>query len=211
MLPDLDLSVAAFLRGLLPSGTTIQLGAPDPSWARPPATAQASTTGPLLDAFLYDIREAQPPVSDGLMARDENGRATGWQPPVRRYRVSYLLTAWPDSSEHELLGAILVGCATQAAIPPDCLHGTLAGTGEPVPLMLAAADRAADATRLWGSLGVHARAALDLMVVAPVVPPLLTELAPAPRAVEVGLARKPPPPPPAARPEGWERRRITEG
>ncbi|MGH3156630.1 MAG: Pvc16 family protein [Streptosporangiaceae bacterium] len=209
MLRDLDLSVAAFLRGLLPSGTAIQFGAPDPSWAQ--ATAQAPVTGPLLDAFLYDVREAQPPASDGTMARDSGGRATGWQPPVRRYRVSYLLTAWPDTSEHELLGAILVGSATQAAIPPECLTGILAGTGETVPLTLAAADRAADATRLWGGLGVKARAALDLMVIAPVVPPLLTELAPAPRAVEVGVARKPPPPPPDTRPEGWERRHITEG
>ncbi|HEX4061748.1 MAG TPA: Pvc16 family protein [Streptosporangiaceae bacterium] len=204
MLRDLDSSVAAFLSRLLPSGTAIQFGAPDASWASDPPQA------PLLDAFLYDVREAQPPVSDGVMTRDENGHPTGWQPPVRRYRVSYLLTVWPDASEHELLGSLLAGCATVAALPLDCLHGLLAGTGEAVPLTLAGPDRAADALRLWAGLGVRARTALDLMVVAPVVPPLLTELAPAVRGLEVGLQRKPPAPPAAARPEGWGRRRITE-
>jgi hypothetical protein len=204
MLHDLDSSVAAFLNRLLRSGTAVRFGAPDASWASAPA-------GPLLGAFLYDVREAQAPASDGMMARDENGHATGWQPPVRRYRVSYLITAWPDASEHELLGSILVGCATVTAIPPDCLHGALAEAGESVPLTLAAADRAADATQLWPGLGIPARTALDLMVVAPVVPPLLTELAPAVHGLEVGVARKPPPAPPTDRPQGWGRRRISEG
>lgn len=220
MLGDLDLSVAAFLSRLLPAGTAIQFGAPDASWAAAPSR------GPRLDAFLYDVREAQPPASDGVLTRDENGHAVGWQPPVRRYRVSYLITAWagggpvasvptdPALGEHELLGSVLAGCATVAAIPPDCLHGTLAEAGEPVPLVCAGTDRAADAAQLWPRLGVPARTALDLRVVAPVVPPLLTELAPAVRGLEVGVQRKPPSAQAEARParaEGWERRHITEG
>jgi hypothetical protein len=204
MLRDLDLSLAAFLTGLLPSGTAVEFGAPDASWASDPPQDRC------VGAFLYDVREAQPPASDGIMTRDANGHATGWQPPVRRYRVSYLLTAWPDPSEHELLGSVLAGCATVAAIPPGCLHGVLAETGEPVPLTLASPDRAADALRLWAGLRVRPRAALDLMAVASLVPPLLTELAPAPQGVEVGMRRKPAPTPPPARAGTWGRRHISE-
>jgi len=224
MLRDLDLSVASFLRRLLPAGTAIHFGPP----------AAAAPGGPLLGAFLYDVREAQAPASDGRLARDGDGHPTGWQRPVRRYRVSYLLTAWPDGSgnnasepaddgtgEHELLGSVLAGCAVAEAIPEDCLHGVLAGAGEPVPLVCSAPDRAAEATQLWPGLGVPARTALDLRVVAPVIPPLLTELAPAVHSFEIGLQRtpdspspSPSPPPPAAdrppQPPGWERRRITE-
>jgi len=118
------------------------------------------------------------------------------QPPVRRYRVSYLLTAWtdagpPGTGEHELLGAILVGCATAGLIPDECLHGTLAKAGEPVPFTCAGKERACDATPIWTCLGVPARTALDLVVVAPVVPPLATELAPAVRSISLGARRDP--------------------
>jgi hypothetical protein len=82
MLADLDRSVAAFLARLLPAGTEIRFAPPDASW----------TDGSLLAAFMYDIRETQPPALVGTLTRDADGRATGWQPPVRRYQVSYLLT-----------------------------------------------------------------------------------------------------------------------
>lgn len=219
MLRDLDLSLAAFLRRLLPAGTEIHIG--------PPSGAPAGI--PLLCAFLYDVREAQAPAADGLLARDDDGRATGWQRPAHRYRVSYLLTAWPQggpaaasmaetasapasetAGEHELLGEVLTGCATAAEIPPDCLHGELAAVGERVPLVCAGAARATDPAQLWSSLGIPARAALDLLVVAPVVPPLITELAPAVQDLEIGLRPAGAPPRPPATPAGWRKRHITE-
>jgi hypothetical protein len=224
MLRDLDLSVADFLGSLLPAGAAVRFGPPQ-------QMAEAVTRGaPLLGAFLYDVREAQAPAADGMLARDQDGRPAGWQRPVHRYQVSYLLTAWPgrrdsagepadeptgeDATEHELLGAVLIGCAVAVAIPAEFVHGVLAEAGEPVPLVCAGPDRVADAAQLWPALGVPARAALDLRVVAPVVPPLLTDLAPAVRGLDVGVQRQPSPvrddgrP---ARPEGWDRRRITEG
>src|ERR1700728_3953435 len=78
MLGDLDRSVAAFLGGLLPEGTAVRFD--------PPAALRDEDV--LLDAFLYDIREARSPVADGTLTRDDEGHVTGWQPPVRRYRVS---------------------------------------------------------------------------------------------------------------------------
>jgi Pvc16 N-terminal domain len=211
MLRDLDLSVAAFLSRVLPAGTAVQFRPPAASWVA------SSPDAPLLDAFLYDVREPQPPAADAMLTRDEDGHPAGWQRPVRRYLVSYLLTAWPGggdgaAGEHELLGAVLTGCAVTGAIPADCLQGVLAGTAEPLPLVCAAPDRVADAAQLWAALGVPARTALDLSVVAPVVPPLLTDLAPAIHSLEIGIQR-PPPAQPATRqpqPDGWHHRHITE-
>lgn len=186
MLADLDRSVAAFLARLLPAGTEIRFATPDASW----------TDGSLLAAFMYDIRETQPPALVGTLTRDADGRATGWQPPVRRYQVSYLLTAWTDAgplgtNEHELLGAVLVGCATAGSIPDDCLHGRLAEAGEPVALTCAGQEPACQAARIWPHLSVSPRTALDLMVVAPVVPPVAAELSPAVRSVNLGARRDP--------------------
>jgi hypothetical protein len=185
MLADLDRSVAAFLARLLPPGAAIRFGSPAASWAGD------SGQSPLIGAFLYDIIETQPPAIDGTLTRDADGHATGWQPPVRRYRVSYLLTAWAnaDTDEHELLGAVLAGCAATHVIPADCLYGTLADAAEPVPLVCAGQERARDATWVWSHLGVPMRTALDFMVVAPVVPPLVTELAPGVREVSLGASR----------------------
>lgn len=188
MLADLDRSVAAFLARLLPAGTAIRFGSPALSQPGGPSEA------PLLDVFLYDIRETQPPAADGTLTRNADGRATGWQPPVRRYRVSYLLTAKaeagpPGTSEHDLLGAVLTGCAALHSIPNDCLHGTLTEAGDPLPITCAGQERARDAAPVWPYPSVPARTALDLVVVAPVVPPLITELAPAVRSVSLGARR----------------------
>lgn len=176
MLGDLDRSVAAFLAPLLPDGTAVRFEAPVPAWAQAPPEA------PLLAVYLHDIREsAQPSAAAAVLARDDAGRATGWQLPVRRYRVSYLLTAWTadgPASQHDLLGAILVGCSTVEAIPPDCLRGILATQAYPVLLSCAPADHAPAAPEFWPSLGIPARTSLSLMVIVPVVPPLVTELAP---------------------------------
>jgi hypothetical protein len=176
MLGDLDRSIAAFFAPLLPDGTTVRFEAPAPGWAQAPPGA------PLLAAHLHDVREsAQPPVAEAVLARDDAGRATGWQLPVRRYRVSYLLTAWTadgPASQHDLLGAILVGCSTVEAIPPDCLRGVLATQGHPVLLSCAPADHAPAAPEFWPSLGIPPRTSLSLLLVLPVVPPLITKLAP---------------------------------
>lgn len=201
MLGDLDRSVAAFFAALLPEGTAVRFEAPAPGWAQTPPEV------PLLAAHLHDIREsAQPPAAEAVLARDDAGRATGWQLPVRRYRVSYLLTAWTSggpATQHDLLGAILVGCSTVEAIPPDCLRGILATQGHPVLLSCAPADHAPAAPDFWPSLGLPARTCLSLMLVAPVVPPLITELAPPVQDLKVATentAKTPTAPPKDKRP-----------
>lgn len=181
MLADLDQSVAEFLGRMLPDGASVRFDPPATSWVSEPPDP------PFLDAFLYDIREAQPPASDGTLTTDPDGRADGWQPPVRRYRVSYLLTAWTDDGlrEHELLGAVLVGCAAAYSLPADCLRGTLAEMAEPLPVACAGSTPACEHALIWPRLAAPARTALDLRVVAPVIPPLATDLAPGVRSLSL--------------------------
>lgn len=192
-----------------------------------------------MDVFLYDIAEDIDGLSgDSALVRDPGGRAVGWQPPVRKYRLSYLLTAWTAdvSADHELLGNVMAGCAAAAIVPADCLRGALLEAGLPVQLRCAppngtagsqgtASTAATGTAGLCQALGLPPRAALTLVVVAPVIPAATAEVAPPARSLDLNLAptarRAAPAAPPAAPaeqgsqppPRGqrrWERARITE-
>jgi hypothetical protein len=211
VLHDLDRSLSACLAGWLPDGTEVRVAAPDTSWVSEPGTEQ------FVAVFLYDLREqAQATAAAPTLVRDGEGRALGWRQPVRHYRASYLVSAWPGTqgaSEHELLDAILVGCAASGgAIPDEHLAGSLADAPDPVLVRCAPAERSAEPISVWSSLRVPARTALDLLVIAPLVPPLTTDLAPGARSIEVGVATGedavPQPEDPA--PQRWESARVKE-
>lgn len=196
MIHDADLSLGAWLGSMLPPGTGVRFDAPDPEWAR------RRPERPFVDVFLYDIAEDVDGLSaDGALVRDPAGRGVAWQPPVRRYRLSYLLTAWSAdvSADHELLGSVMAGCAAAAIIPADCLRGTLLEAGLPVQLRCApprgepgsqgtAGAPAAGTAGLCQALGVPPRAALTLVVVAPVIPAPSTDVAPPARSLDLNVA-----------------------
>lgn len=200
---------------MLPAGTAISFD--------PPGTGSARQ--PLVSLFLYDIAEDTGGLAgQERLLRDAAGHAVAWQQATRRYRLSYLLTAWSAdaAAEHELLGAVLTGCvAAGPLLPADCLRGTLADAGLPAEVRCAPPAAAADggAATLCQALGVPPRAAFTLVLVAPVRPPAEAGLAPPARAIELGAAT-------LGRPGGqtaaaassrrpsarrWERAKITEG
>jgi Pvc16 N-terminal domain len=239
VIQDADRSLEAWLGSMLPPGVGVRFDAPDPNWARRPPER------PFLDVFLYDIAED----TDGLtgesaLVREPGGRAVAWQPPVHRYRLSYLLTAWSAdvSADHELLGNVMAGCAGAAILPADCLRGTLLEAGLPVQLRCAppngipgahgtASTPSAGTAGLCQALGLPPRAALTLVLVAPVIPAAIAEVAPPARSIDLNMAptvrragtpgqpveateRSTPPdgqpqPPPRGQ-RRWERARITE-
>ena len=90
MISDVDAALSALLREEVLRGQSadIVFDAPTTEWA-------ARRNGPVVDVFMYDIREdverrdaaAQP-------VRDHRGRITGHRPGPRYFRLSYLLTAW---------------------------------------------------------------------------------------------------------------------
>lgn len=189
---DADRSLEAWLGSMLPPGVGVRFDAPDPGWARRPPER------PFVDVFLYDIAEDTGGLTaDSDLLRDPSGRAAGWQPPVRRYRLSYLLTSWSAdvSADHELLGSVMAGCAAAAVIPTDYLRGTLLESGLPVALSCApprgtgGSQGAATGTAgLCQALGLPPRAALSLVMVAPLVPAASTELAPPARSLDLNMA-----------------------
>jgi hypothetical protein len=193
MIHDADRSLEAWLSRTLPPGVGVRFDAPDPGWARRPPER------PFVNVFLYDIAEDIDGLTgDSALMRDPGGRGVAWQPPVRRYRLCYLLTAWSAdvTADHELLGSVMAGCAAAAIIPADCLRGSLLEAGLPVQLRCAPprAETAAHGPAAPGTaglcqaLGVPPRAALTLVVVAPVVPVPTADVAPPARSLDLNAA-----------------------
>ncbi|WP_239375898.1 DUF4255 domain-containing protein [Frankia sp. Cj5] len=177
MIHDVDATLAALLAAeALPGGEAeVVFDAPTRDWA-------SRLNGPCVDVFLYDIREdvgrreiAAEPV------RNTEGRIVARRPPPRRFRLSYLLTAWTrrPEDEHRLLSQLLGGLLRHDRVPAVHLRGQLAGQPLPVLLQLAlppSGDRGiAD---VWNALGGELKPSLDLVVVAPFDPARVVEIGP---------------------------------
>ncbi|QMU78016.1 DUF4255 domain-containing protein [Streptacidiphilus sp. PB12-B1b] len=237
MLRDADLSLANWLGSVLPPGTGVRFDAPCAAWQEQAAGA------PFVSLFLGDIRRdgQEQPASGWSEVRDTEGRLLGTQPAARHYRVSYTVTAWadpaaaPDRSrqtmeEHGLLGLLIDACSTADTLADDHLTGALAEAGLPSFVRCGGDEPGRSAAGLWSGFGITPRAHLVLELVAPVVPPLVTDLASPARELVLGASRVPagPAATPAAAAAGtatgsaaeavgtgagvrrWERRTLTE-
>jgi hypothetical protein len=182
MIHDVDESLRALIRKdvLNGSGVEIAFDAPTKDWA-------ARRNQPTLDVYLYQIQEdvKQREVSY-VSVRDDTGRVTERRPPARRFKLSYMLTAWTQrpEDEHRLLSAAL-GCLIRYdQLPKEMLAGALADQPDPVTLSIGLPlppDRSLN--DVWSALGGELKPALDLVVAAPFVtgrveaagPPVLEE------------------------------------
>lgn len=185
MLHEIDTALRELLRTAVPEDVTIRFDPPDKSWRGSGVTA--------LDVFLYGVREDMTGRQTGWTEqRDPRGRVVSRHAPPRRYYVNYLLTAWGDATEdeHRLLGAAMALLAQHEYLPPKFLTGSLGAAEIPVPIAVAHPDFGAASPDLWSALGVPPKASLDLVVCATLVPDLVTNLAPAPRRVELGVANE---------------------
>lgn len=196
MLRDVDTSLAAWLVEYLPPGAGVVFDAPDQirDGHQPAGTA--------LGLFLHEVREeAEITPADWSSVRGDGGQVIGRLPPQRRYRLTYLMTAWAGDrlTEHELLGNVLAGCAVHHIIPTSSLQGCLVDAGQPVMIRCAPFDRGCDPRELWAAWRIPPRTALELSVLAPLPITALTTVPPAPRRLELNSARKPPPLPRRAR------------
>jgi hypothetical protein len=158
--------------------------APTPDWS-------ARVKSPTLNLFLVQINEnvdARPGAWADV--RGDNGQTIGRQPPLRRYDLRYLLSAWGAGPqvEHRLLGAVLAIVPAYDTIPAELLSGSLAERELPVRLRIAQDDLGVSVTDVWSSLGQPVRASLTLVVTAPLLPAVVTELAPPAESIDIGLA-----------------------
>jgi len=198
MLRDADLSLANWLKQVLPPSTGVSFDAPRADWER------RKSGSAFVSAFLREVhRDPQDlPRSGWSDTRDQDGRLVGRQPTPRYYRLSFLVTAWAEAGgddetsrrtleEHELLGLLIDACTATEAIPDDQLTGALAEAGIPTFVRCAGEDAGRSAQGLWSGFGIAPHAHLELELVAPVVPAMVTELAPPARQIVVAARQTP--------------------
>ena len=150
------------------NGSSVELvfDAPTKDWV-------ARRNGPAVDLYLYDIREdiarRVPAWED---QRDADGKVNARQLPPRRFKLSYLVTAWTQrpEDEHRLLSALLSAFIRNPMIKADELEGTLAEPDLPVYIDVGqppSQDRSlAD---VWSALGGELKPSLDVVVTAPIL------------------------------------------
>jgi len=167
MIQDVDAALEALVRRDALNGSRVEVlfDAPTKDWV-------ARRNAPTVDLYLYDIREElnRREVAWGEV-RDETGRVLERRPPARRFRLSYLVTAWTQrpEDEHRLLSSLLLAFVATETLAPDLFTGVLATS--PVPVLLRVAlppseDRSiAD---VWTAMGGELKPSLDIQIIAPV-------------------------------------------
>jgi Pvc16 N-terminal domain len=169
MIQDVDESLRALVKrdALNGSKADVAFDAPTKEWS-------SRRNTPTVDLYLYDIREDL--EQREVMWEDIRGDTrdprliTERRPPPRRFKLSYLVTAWTQrpEDEHRLLSALL-GCFLRHPImPSDALSGILVEARQPILLNIALPppqDRSI--SDVWSALGGELKPSLDLVVNAP--------------------------------------------
>lgn len=220
---DADRSLANWLGRSLPPGAGLRFEAPASHWLiKPPEPL-------FVNAFLYQISQDTHGRQSGWSElRDSEGRVVGRQPAAQYFRLAYLITAWASGqsgassdaervlAEHELLGFVLDACAQHGVLPDDCVEGALAESGAKTVLEFPSADSSLAISGTWAGLGIAPRAHVELVLVAPARPPVLTDLAPPAREIVLNAAQERPTSATATadRPFGtvrrWEKQTVNE-
>lgn len=151
----------------------------------PPTADWAAGRGSkrVVNLFLHSIVEQiDTRLGDWTDVRDDRGRVIERQPPLRRYDLAYLVTAWTGSvrDDHRLLSAALRSLATHRSLPEAHRIGSLKDLGLPLPLYVAVPDTGgqANAWDIWSALGTPPRAHVNVVLSAPLRLPVETDIAP---------------------------------
>src|ERR1700736_4270101 len=184
MIQDVDESLRALVKrdALNGSKADVAFDAPTKDWS-------SRRNTPTVDLYLYDIREDL--EQREVMWEDIRGDArdprliTERRPPPRRFKLSYLVTAWTQrpEDEHRLLSSLLACFLAHQRMPADMLTGSLAASGESVLMSIALPppqDRSI--SDVWSALGGELKPSLDLVINAPV--PVNFSQAPGPPVLE---------------------------
>jgi Pvc16 N-terminal domain/CarboxypepD_reg-like domain len=140
-------------------GVQIAFDAPSREWS-------GKLTGPAVDLFLYDLREAAARAELTPTERRVGGRATVSAPPLR-LELSYAVSAWTKAveDEHRLLSQVVAILHSHRRLPSDLLQGPLAANPR-----LREAESSVGRPRegkadFWTSVGGQYKASIDLAVV----------------------------------------------
>jgi Pvc16 N-terminal domain len=178
MIHDVDESLRALVKRDALNGSNVEIAfdAPTKDWA-------ARRNTPTLDLYLYDIREdvARRDVTIDPVRDPRTHVVTARQPRPRRFKLSYLATAWTQrpEDEHRLLSALLSCFVRHEFLPPEVLAGELTRLTLPCHLTIALPppqDRSL--SDVWSALGGELKPSLDIVVVVPMEIHRSTEVAP---------------------------------
>jgi hypothetical protein len=166
MIRDLDESLREFVRRDILAGAGIEVAfdAPTKEWS----TRQ---NNPTLNLYLYDIREdLQRREVQYEDRRNDQGIIVERVLPPRRFKLSYLATAWTQrpEDEHLILSAVIAAFIRSDALPPELLQGALAAQDEPVRVTVALPlPPERSISDVWSALGGELKASVDLVITVP--------------------------------------------
>lgn len=168
MIDELDESLKCLLSRELPATISEQVSV---SFAAPDDEFHSSVKLPAVDLFLYDVREnLELRSNDEFIERRNDGTGLRTRPPVR-IDASYLITAWPGSTEkdrpedeHRLLGEVMQALLRYRTLPRSVLKGSLANQELPLPVSTLQPGRLQSLGEFWQALGGKPKAALNYTV-----------------------------------------------
>jgi hypothetical protein len=200
VIAEVEAALRTLLDPLLPDGAAVRLGPPPPERGCD-----------VLNLFLAEVRQDTRAMSaDWDDVRDEGGLLVGRRPPARRFELCYLATGWSTDERRrgEILDAVLLGVTPEQRLDPSLLAGSLAGSSHPVLVRFAGS-----AASLHQAHGFAAQTVIGLVVSAPLVRPLDTELAGRAERITVTMdqsVRRRAPVPVGRKPGAWASARIVE-
>jgi hypothetical protein len=106
------------------------------------------------------------------LVRDENNEVVEKRLPPRRFKLSYMVTAWTQrpEDEHRLLSAVLACVVRHEVIPAESLTAALREVGLPIYMTIALPPPPERSIGdIWSALGGELKPSLDLVVTTPVV------------------------------------------
>lgn len=177
MIHDLDAGIRTLIRRDAINGGDVEVAfdAPTKEWA-------AKRTAPTVNVYLFDIREdVRRRRVEPERVLDDEGVVIGRRRPPRRYRLSYLITAWTQrpEDEHRLLSAVLHAFLPHEELPRDLLEGALAEEPQPVYLTIGLPPPPERSIgEIWSAMGGELKPSLELVLSAPFVLAELQEAGP---------------------------------
>jgi len=157
---DLDEGLRDLLRSDLKrhgfDGVEISFDAPSREWA-------GKLTGPAVNLFLYDVREARDRATTTPEERGGAGEAALVSPPLR-LALTYAVTAWTKAveDEHRLLSQVLAILFSHARLPRDVLGARSSGVRGPVGAAVGRPRE--DKADFWNAVGGQYKASIDYVV-----------------------------------------------
>lgn len=179
MIDEMDASIRSFLRSSVVNGDIeVAFDAPNNEWA-------SKRTAPTLNVFLFDIREdvARRRV-EADRVHDDQGQVIGRRRPPRRFKLSYLVTAWTQrpEDEHRLLSGVIKAFLAHDEFPREVLEGSLADEALPILVTVGIPPPPERSIgEIWSAMGGELKPSVELVLS---VPFALDELRPAGPPVE---------------------------